>query len=103
MDHFIKRNKMLSDEGLTVMAFIPGDESLRGPLFQKLPTLEKHRHCSPFVAYMEMKHAAFVEKIFIGDRGVKDATLAQFKDDLNGIIRDRKSTRLNSSHVAISY
>jgi len=103
MDHFIKRNKMLSDEGLTVMAFIPGDESLRGPLFQKLPTLEKHRHCSPFVAYMEMKHAAFVEKIFIGDRGVKDATLAQFKDDLNGIIRLRATAGKNVNRAVIDY
>src|SRR5699024_12450527 len=48
LTHFIEQNKKLKAEGITVMAFIPGDESLRGPLFMKLPTLEKHRHESPF-------------------------------------------------------
>ena len=29
-----------------MMAFIPGDAEKRGPLYEGLPTLEKHRICA---------------------------------------------------------
>src|SRR5438067_9278485 len=38
--------------------------------------------------------------------GIKDGKIAIFKGpikDQNGALKDRKSTRLNSSHVSISY
>src|SRR5690348_17816141 len=42
------------------------------------------------------------------ERGVEDRrewgrALGEFRDDLNELMSDRKSTRLNSSHPSISY
>jgi len=78
LDDFIEKNKWLKKAGLTVMAFVPGDGELRGPLYQTLPTLEKHREVSPFVGFMELGKCAHVDKTLIGDVGVKEATLKQF-------------------------
>ena len=36
-------NRGLSELGFTTMAFIPGDKTLRGPLYEGLPTVEAHR------------------------------------------------------------
>lgn len=99
LTHFIEQNKKLKAEGITVMAFIPGDESLRGPLFMKLPTLEKHRHESPFAAFLEMRHDAFVDKILIGDHSIRSESLAQFKDYKQGVITLRA---IPSRHISQS-
>jgi len=76
---FIKRNKWLKEEGLTVMAFIPGDEVLRGPLYEKLPTLERHRGYSPFASFIELKTEGYVDKILVGDIQLSDQSLEQFQ------------------------
>src|SRR5699024_6306502 len=99
LSQFIEQNKKLKAEGITVMAFIPGDESLRGPLFMKLPTLEKHRHESPFSAFLEMRHDAFVDKILIGDHSIRSESLAQFKDYKQAIITLRA---IPSQHISQS-
>lgn len=78
LDDFIEKNKWLRDTGLTVMAFIPGDRELRGPLYQTLPTLEKHRQVSPFAGFVELDKRAHVDKILIGDIGIGKTTLNQF-------------------------
>ncbi|WP_078382264.1 DUF871 domain-containing protein [Sutcliffiella halmapala] len=72
------RNQWLKEQGLTVMAFIPGDQQLRGPLELGLPTVEKHRGQSVFAAYLEMTNDFYVDKVCIGDRSIKDATWKQF-------------------------
>lgn len=89
LNDFIDQNKKLKQEGLTVMAFIPGDESLRGPLYMKLPTLEKHRHASPFTAFVEMKNNTYVDKILIGDPSISTESLAQFAAYEKGTINLR--------------
>jgi len=63
LDDFIEKNKWLKEAGLTVMAFVPGDGELRGPLYQTLPTLEKHRLVPPFAGFMELDKRAYVDKI----------------------------------------
>lgn len=42
-EYFTETNKKLRALGMKVMAFIPGDLFLRGPLSEGLPTLEQHR------------------------------------------------------------
>lgn len=86
LNDFIEQNHKLKEEGLTVMAFIPGDEMLRGPLYEKLPTLEKHRHLSPFAAFLEMKYKTYVDKILIGDQQISFESLAQFSAYTQGVI-----------------
>src|SRR5699024_12672864 len=60
------------------MTFIPGDEELRGPLYQTLPTIEDHRQQSPFASYMEMKMVGRVDKILIGAVAISSSTLDHF-------------------------
>ncbi len=68
LDYFIQKNQMLTSFGLKVLAFIPGNSKLRGPVFNGLPTLERDRGTRPFVAYLKMKD--LVDKIFIGDNEI---------------------------------
>lgn len=76
---FKRQNQWLKDNGFTVMTFVPGDEKLRGPLYETLPTLEKHRGSNPFVAALEMDRAFIVDKIYIGDPQISPAVMALFK------------------------
>lgn len=96
LNHFIEQNKQFTKEGLTVMAFIPGDKSLRGPLFMGLPTLEKHRNNTPFTAFLEMNES-YVDKILVGDPRISDKTLAQFNDNQKGVILLRAIANENSN------
>lgn len=77
-DEFRKVNEWLKQEGLTVMAFIPGDGSLRGPLYERLPTLEDHRTISPFSAFLDLIENGSVDKVLVGDLTLTEETLEQF-------------------------
>ncbi|WP_249869032.1 DUF871 domain-containing protein [Oceanobacillus saliphilus] len=79
LSDFIQKNKELKEAGITVMAFIPGDEKLRGPLYERLPTLEQHRQLSPFAAFLELEKVAGVDKIIVGDVAISDTSLEQFR------------------------
>lgn len=65
-EHFIRINKELKSLGLRVAAFVQGDVKLRGPVFEGLPTLEKHRGVHPYVACVELLDS-YVDDVFIGD------------------------------------
>lgn len=82
---FTETNRWLRDEGLTVMAFIPGDGKRRGPLFEGLPTLENHRDLSSFAAYLDLMKNGFVDKILVGDIELDEKSLEQFSSFKNGI------------------
>ncbi|ALS79675.1 cell surface protein [Planococcus kocurii] len=83
---FVKTNLWLKSEGLTVMAFIPGDKTLRGPLYKGLPTLEEHRGMAPFEAYLYLKENGAVDKVLIGDITLSEKSLQQFEMFGQGII-----------------
>ncbi|MBM7645969.1 hypothetical protein JOD45_002194 [Scopulibacillus daqui] len=74
----IEKNQLFHRYGLQTMAFIPGDQSLRGPLFHGLPTLEKHRTISPFAAYLELVQSCGVDKVHVGDPYLSQDALIQF-------------------------
>lgn len=63
---FHSQNELFKRYGIPVSAYIPGDGEKRGPLFEGLPTLEKHRGIDPFVAALELFKAG-VEDVYIGD------------------------------------
>lgn len=77
LDWFDKKNRWLQAAGFSVMAFIPGNSILRGPVFATLPTLEKHRFASPFSAAVELTQL-HVDDIYLGDPGLTYKTLTQF-------------------------
>ncbi|MBA4538614.1 DUF871 domain-containing protein [Bacillus aquiflavi] len=84
-EEFHEKNNWLNMKGISVMAFIPGDEQLRGPLFSRLPTLEDHRNMSPFSAYLQLKDM-LVDKVLVGDKTISDFALKQFSAFNEGMI-----------------
>lgn len=77
-ESFVERNKWLQSQGLKVIAFVPGDERLRGPLFEHLPTLEKHRQLSPLAGALELIRECQVDEVYIGDERLSQTTMTQF-------------------------
>lgn len=73
---FDDKNAWLKRQGLRVQAFIPGDGKLRGPLFERLPTLEDQRTLSTFACYLDL--AECVDRILVGDPGLTAETIEQF-------------------------
>lgn len=96
-EEFKKVNEWLKQEGLTVMAFIPGDGKLRGPLYKGLPTLEEHRNMSPFPSFLDLVENGFVDKVLIGDLTLKDDSLEQFASYQKGIFLLRAEQEISDS------
>lgn len=60
----------LQKAGLKVLAFIPGDTMLRGPIFEGLPTLEEHRNCIPSTAFVDLCVRFGMDGVFVADPGI---------------------------------
>lgn len=73
---FHEKNEWLRAYGMTVQGFVAGDERLRGPLQQGLPTLEQHRDQHPLAAAIELFET--VDKVYIGDPHLSQAARNQF-------------------------
>ncbi len=76
-DFLRESTRMLQDAGMKVYAFIPGDEVLRGPLHEGLPTLEAHRGAAPLAAFADLAVRYGLDGIFAGDPGVSRYELDQ--------------------------
>ncbi|GGC82756.1 DUF871 domain-containing protein [Enterococcus wangshanyuanii] len=74
---FSQKNQWLKESGFKVFAFVPGDDRLRGPLFQGLPTLERHRYEHPLAAMIELKERFAVDGVYIGDPMISKRTMRQ--------------------------
>ncbi|KEI78324.1 cell surface protein [Clostridium botulinum A2 117] len=63
---FLKKNSMLKEIGVEISAFVPSLVGKRGPIYEGLPTIEKHRLMNP---YLSTKHlfAMGVDNVFFGD------------------------------------
>jgi hypothetical protein len=98
-DWFDEKNHWLHQLGITTQAFIPGDGGLRGPLFQRLPTLEAHRIYSPLAAFVELIHQG-VDRIYIGDKTISKSSqvaLSQYlTEDVISLHLDRVSPVLQN-------
>lgn len=66
----LESTRALQAAGLKVLAFIPGDRELRGPLRLGLPTLERHRGGSPYVAFAELVLRFGMDGVFLADPGL---------------------------------
>ncbi|MDM5200189.1 MupG family TIM beta-alpha barrel fold protein [Fictibacillus enclensis] len=69
-----KQNRHLKSMGLQTAAFIPGNKKLRGPVYEGLPTLEKHRGANSYQAAVELASLQ-TDHILIGDVEICDETL----------------------------
>lgn len=75
-DQFFREStQALREAGIPVLAFIPGDRELRGPLRLGLPTLERHRGLPPSACFADLAIRFGVEEIFVGDPGVSPREL----------------------------
>lgn len=92
---FTKVNSWLKKEGLTVMAFTPGDGKSRGPLYKGLPTLEAHRDMLPFAAFLDLINNHFVDKVLVGDLTLQEDSLEQFASYQKGIFLLRAEQEIN--------
>lgn len=68
--YFRATTRALEEAGLEVLAFVPGDEELRGPLHRGLPTLERHRGLPPSAAFADLTVNFGLKTVFAGDPGV---------------------------------
>lgn len=75
IDFFNKKNKYFKKYGLKIQAFVPGDDLKRFPLYEGLPTVEKHRSVHPYIAAVELIHECGVDDVLIGDSKAKIETL----------------------------
>lgn len=73
--YFKEKNKIFQKYNLTIQAFVCGDIIRRFPLYEGLPTVEKHRTMNPYVAAIELIHDCGMKDIFIGDSQASITTL----------------------------
>ena len=64
---FVQINQRLKDLDIKTLAFIAGDELRRAPIYEGLPTLEKHRDIPPYVAFLDLLINYEVDGVFVGD------------------------------------
>lgn len=76
---FKEKNQWFKQFGITTQAFIPGDETLRGPIYAGLPTLESQRHQNLLASAIQLQNDQ-VDKIFIGDPRLSLAMQERFAD-----------------------
>lgn len=69
-DWLMETTQNLQAAGLKVLAFIPGDEGLRGPVYEGLPTLEEHRRVLPSAAFADLSIRFGMDGIFLADPGL---------------------------------
>ncbi|MGH1257637.1 MULTISPECIES: DUF871 domain-containing protein [Bacillus] len=81
-----KQNEYLHECGIKTMAFIPGDDEKRGPLYEGLPTLEKQRNMRPLEAYLELVQHCGVDKVLIGDISGSVESVQEIASASRGII-----------------
>lgn len=75
VESFEKHNQTFEEMNIKTMAFVVGDKLKRFPLYEGLPTLEKHRLMHPYVAAVELIHEYGIHDILIGDSEAEYATL----------------------------
>lgn len=74
-EEFKEKNKLLHQYGIKIQAFVCGDDIKRFPLYEGLPTLEKHRNIHPYVAAIDLIRNYYVDDVFIGDSQACISTL----------------------------
>ena len=76
-DYLLESTQKLQSAGLKVLAFIPGDGMRRGPLYEGLPTLERHRNVLPSAAFVDLSQRFGVDGIFLGDPDISEREAAR--------------------------
>jgi len=75
-----ERNHYLKEKGFNIMAFIPGNDKRRGPVYAGLPTIEEHRYKNPLEAYLDLTEHLLVDDVLIGDISMNEMTLDRIQE-----------------------
>ena len=80
LEDIARVNLRLAALGFEIMAFVPGDANVRGPVFEGLPTVEAQRGRASKVALnmLELAHGADCDIVLAGDPDLSDAGWTQF-------------------------
>lgn len=76
---FIRKNQLFQKYQIDILAFVPGDQLKRFPLYEGLPTLEIHRGWNSFVAAVDLMVNYGVKDIIVGDSFSKISTLKKIQ------------------------
>ena len=79
LEDVARTNLRLAALGFEIMAFVPGDANVRGPVFEGLPTVEAQRGRASKVALnmLELAHGADCDIVLVGDPDLSDAGWAR--------------------------
>ena len=78
-----ERNKFFKKAGLKIMAFVPGGEFRRGPLYDGLPTVEIHRNVHILAGAQELLYAG-TDVVLVGDSMASEKELEALGKIKNG-------------------
>lgn len=77
-NYLLALNQKWRTLGFKTIAFVPGNNNLRGPLHEGLPTLESHRYKHPLFTAVDLLQNYACNCICIGDEGLTEQTQQQF-------------------------
>ena len=84
---YLKINSMIESYGYKTISFISSDINLRGPVYDGLVTLEKHRFKSPYFQALDYYLNYGQEIVFVGDSILSDESNEKILDFIgNGVI-----------------
>lgn len=78
-DYLKRRNDLFKSLGIETIAFVAGNENLRGPMRKGLPTLESHRLKDPYLSFVELKRKYGMDSIILAE-GVDDRNISNIRD-----------------------
>lgn len=78
-DYLKRRNDLFKSLGIETIAFVAGNENLRGPMHKGLPTLESHRLKDPYLSFVELKRKYGMNSIILAE-GVDDRNISNIRD-----------------------
>ncbi|WP_297280953.1 MupG family TIM beta-alpha barrel fold protein [uncultured Anaerococcus sp.] len=84
--YFIEQNELIRSFGIKIGAFIAGNDRLRGPVFNGLPSLEDDRYKNPYLSFIKLERKYELDMIFLAET-ILDRDMSYIKRFLNnGVI-----------------
>lgn len=82
----LKINQRLRNLGMTTMAFVSGNKTLRGPLYDGLPTVEEHRNGHVLFNVLQLIKDCETDICMIGDVDITDEAWNELKELSEGYV-----------------
>lgn len=82
----LRQNELLHKYHIQNMAFVAGNDVLRGPVYGGLSTLERHRNADVCKNILDLHYNFMVDWVFIGDMGVREEDYPMLSNLVKDII-----------------